>query len=620
MTATHYRAPRLFLVALVLVTTAGSPGEARAQTLLRLAEDPLWLSLLHVNRGATLHGRHQSYVDDDAFFLHPDGKRDPAAELWASVTALAPAGAAARCRFPARYRFLAERLGWPDDPDALAHCSEFLAWRDEIPRAGVSLVFPAAYLGSPSSMFGHTLLRFDRAREPDSVWDSWAVTFGADTRGQETSLLYIYRGLFGGYPGYFITVPYVTSIRKYSHLENRDMWEYRLALEAEEIERLVDHLWELRDIRFDYYFLDENCSFRLLELIEVARPGTDLLRGLRVAEVPVNTVRTLRERALIEATRYRPSKAVELRRDIVLLSAEERRLAAGLLRDPDSADTPAFRAHAPERRHLMARVAYRTLRHRHRSDARDPEVARRSLALLRLMHATPAPEVEPPAEPEPPERGHGTQMVMLGAGQRGALDYGEIGYRFTYHDLLDNGPGFLRGAQIGALDLRLRSSESAALEVEHLDVVHIRSLAPRDRFVRPVSWIVRGGLERVEVDDRRRLARFVQGGVGVAAAFGDAATPYAFVLARLENNGAWAPWLQAGAGARVGSLWQRGRIQLDVGVEGIHFGNDAYRHRWNLDINLALARDHALRLGWQREGWRGDGSNEFGIAWRHYFD
>ena len=29
-------------------------------------------------------------------------------------------------------------------------------------------------------------------------------------------------------------------------------------------------------MNFDYYYFDENCSYRLLELLEVARPGTEL--------------------------------------------------------------------------------------------------------------------------------------------------------------------------------------------------------------------------------------------------------------------------------------------------------------------------------------------------------
>src|SRR5690606_27193502 len=154
-------------------------------------------------------------------------------------------------------------------------------------------------------------LRLDRDGT-DSVWMSWAVNFGAMVDASDNSIFYIYRGLAGGYPGYFSIVPYVTKIQDYAHLENRDMWEYPLTLDTDEMNWLVEHLWELKDTRFEYYFFDENCSFRLLELMEVARPGTGLLDDFRFAEVPVNTVRNMHAAGLVEGRVYRPSKAVEL--------------------------------------------------------------------------------------------------------------------------------------------------------------------------------------------------------------------------------------------------------------------------------------------------------------------
>ena len=38
-------------------------------------------------------------------------------------------------------------------------------WREGIGGAAVSLIFPEAFLNSPASMFGHTLLRIDATAE-----------------------------------------------------------------------------------------------------------------------------------------------------------------------------------------------------------------------------------------------------------------------------------------------------------------------------------------------------------------------------------------------------------------------------------------------------------------------
>src|SRR5690606_18640561 len=105
---------------------------------------------------------------------------------------------------------------------------------------------------------------------------SYALNFGAFIEGDDNSILYAWRGLMGGYPGLFALVPYREKLSEYNRLENRDLWEYRLNLTAEETTRMVEHVWELKQIRFDYFFFDENCSYRLLELLEIARPGLEL--------------------------------------------------------------------------------------------------------------------------------------------------------------------------------------------------------------------------------------------------------------------------------------------------------------------------------------------------------
>src|SRR5690606_28974875 len=50
------------------------------------------------------------------------------------------------------------------------------------------------------------------------------------------------------------------------------------------------------------YFIDENCSYRLLSLLEVVRPSSNLLSGLSAVVLPADTVRVLIENGLVAAT------------------------------------------------------------------------------------------------------------------------------------------------------------------------------------------------------------------------------------------------------------------------------------------------------------------------------
>ena len=131
--------------------------------------------------------------------------------------------------------------------------------------------------------------------------------------GEENGgILYTFKGLFGGYEGYFSDGPYYEKVKEYSRLDNRDVWEYTLNLNEEETDRMLAHLWELKDINFDYYFFDENCSFRLLELIEVARPSVNLLDGFSVYAIPLDTVLVVDDADLIDTSYYRASNQSKL--------------------------------------------------------------------------------------------------------------------------------------------------------------------------------------------------------------------------------------------------------------------------------------------------------------------
>jgi len=602
----------------VVLWGAGAQA-ATAPDFAALAATPRWQALMHVNPGATLRGVGTSYVDDADFFLASDGKADPEAELRATWRALEPAQSQARCRFPARYRFLATRLGWHESAP-LAHCEDYLAWRAQMPIGQLVLVFPAAYLNSPSSMFGHTLLRLDAEPDPDAVWLSRAINFGAQAGGADNSLFYIWRGLAGGYPGQFSVTSYVEKIRDYAFVENRDMWEYALNLDAGEIDWVVSHLWELRGINFDYYFFDENCSFRLLELIKVARPQAPLMTELRFAELPVNTVRALYSADLVAERRYRPSKAVELEALAARLDANERALAAALRDDPARVDTPAFKAYPPPRRHLMAQVAYQALRLRNREGARDPGVARKSLALLRVVQRNPAPPPQPVPEPAPPERGHGTQTVNLGVGRQDGRDFLAFGYRLTYHDLFDPLAGFLPGAAIEGLDVQLRLDERDGLALESLDLVNIRSLAPRSEFVKPISWFVHAGLEQTPVADRARaLGGFVQGGPGASWRFGDL-FPYVFAVARLESVSGTDPDAALGGGAEAGLAYQTESVQWGLHARWLEFTSQFARLRTGVTANVPVSPDNALRGECSHERWQGEAVAGCSVSFRHFFD
>src|SRR5690606_10614730 len=130
-----------------------------------------------------------------------------------------------------------------------------------------------------------------------------------------------------------------------------------------------------------------------------------------------------------------------------------------------------------------------------------------------------------------------SRAVQFGVGNRGDRAFAEYGLRMTYHDLLDNLDGFPRGAQIELGDLRLRQYEGNHWQIQQFDVVSIRSLTPRTRLLKPWSWQVAAGVERVlGIDGEERLVGHLNGGGGVSWDIGEGLLGFAIGTARLEHN------------------------------------------------------------------------------------
>jgi len=589
-----------------------------------LAADAFWLALGHYHRERL--GGWRSHVDDGQFFLAEQGEHDPSAELAATLTALYQDPALAdrhpQCRFPARTRWLRQRLALDDLPQP--RCREYADWYAEIAPHSTVLVFPAAYLNSPSSMFGHTLLRIDPAGldTRSSPLLSYALNFGAYIEGSDNSILYAWKGLMGGYPGLFALLPYREKLAEYSRLENRDLWEYRLSLSAEETGRMVEHVWELRQIRFDYFFFDENCSYRLLELLEIARPGLKLTEQFPLTAIPADTVRAVERAGLVEGADYRPSREKELVERAAPLTQAERDWARRLAKDSAPLADPAFLALPSERQAQVLDAAYRLIRYRQSDEERDETSARNSYRLLQAINRNPPPRLAE-ARPVQPERGHPSRTWQLAFGNREQRGFAEYGLRMAYHDLLDNLDGFPLGAQIEIGQLRLRQYEGNHWQLQQLKLVDIRSLTPRSALLSPWSWQVGGGLERVIGKGHRdeQLVGHLNGGAGFTWPLGKELLGFTLATARLEQNGEFAAFISPAAGFDSGLLWRNplGNLSLEASVD--YFQNGEVRRTLDLSQHWEIAEQLGLRLSGRREfSHRGSPASEISLQlrWYHY--
>lgn len=308
-----------------ILSFAASPAELHD-----VAQGRYWQLLLHYKDN--MFGHTRSLADGMEFFLSPQGKTDPEAELRADIEAFAskdrkvgPLKQHPQCAFPERYRYLKEKLHL-NTPDVA--CREYREWIARFNPQGATLVFASAYLNNPASMFGHTFLRIDsKPRAGQSHKNDlldYGINYAAKT-GDDGGITFAVLGLIGGYPGFFSLLPYFDKVNEYSDVESRDLWEYPLHLNAEQIQRMLAHVWELGTTYFDYFFFDENCSYHLLSLLEVANPDWHLTDAFFYWVIPGDTVRVLKATpGVLGEPAYRPSLQRRLQTRLTLLNEKEK--------------------------------------------------------------------------------------------------------------------------------------------------------------------------------------------------------------------------------------------------------------------------------------------------------
>jgi hypothetical protein len=607
---------------------------------MRLADAPQWRRLLHYQESWFRPGA-ASGADTARFFLAPDGRSDPEAELEATLAAFfepAPEGASrepAQCAFIARHHWLAGMLGFDAKRLPPQPCPRFRDWYAELAPSGVTFVFPEAFLNNPSSMFGHTLLRLDTAAgEGRHDLISWAINFAGATGG-DGGAAYVVKGLLGFYPGYYSIGPYYEKVKEYGDWESRDIWEYRLDLGPAEIELMLMHLWELQGISFDYYYFDENCSWQLLGLLEVARPSLRMTERFPLWVIPADSLRAaVLEAGLLGEAVYRPSATTQLRDEVRRLSPQERGLALRVANGELAPGADEIAALTPRSRAAVLTVAYDQLRRELLAGevGRDETAARSRAILVERSRVDVQGSTFPPvAVPRvPPHEGHASARVALAAGWEDHRAFLELRARPSLHDLLDPQGGYTRGAEVQFLETALRwYPQDEQVRLHELVALDLVSLTTWDRFVRPLSWRFDTGLRSRLVPKAGHTGLDPEGvfrthaGAGLSFALPRDATLYGFAETTLDVGPSLEHDVAFGPGAALGLLFgspaDRWRAHAFAQATRFVLGDRTTWLRAGAEQRLTLGRNSALELETVYERDFGRSWARVGLSWNLYF-
>jgi hypothetical protein len=626
-------------LAVVLLKTGVSDGQESSQAYLQglrhraaalsLHEARYWRLLLHY-RPHWLSG-YESEVDEPGFFLAPDGKKDPAAELDATLAAffsselVGRSRQPARCAFIARYEWLKAALGIDESRLPPEPCERFRSWYKELDPASLTLIFPSAFLNNPASSFGHLLLRVDQKAQTEGTKIlAYTINYAAELP-PSTGVEYVYLGVFGGYTGYFSTMPYYLKAKEYGDFENRDIWEYRLNFTPGQLERVLLHAWEMGNASFDYFFFKENCAYHILALLDLADPDLHLADRFHLYTFPSEGVRAIAETPnLVEQAVFRPSRRTKILRGREALSGAERDWLDKIIEDPKAAESESFARLIAARQAAVLEVAsdYFLYEAATREDP-APFEARNRVVLLarsRLSTATTPASYQPLSGP--PDQGHEIIRVGVGIGWRKREFFTETNFRLAFHDLLDPEYGYTPDAQIETLSIALRHyPRHNHTRIDRFTLLNVISLSPVDSLFFKPSWKLDTGFDTIERNGCRYcLAGRANGGIGLAVQSQLLKREVYFAFADIvsEYSKAFDRGYRIGAGLSVGALadiTDRWKVALTTAYLGFPVGERRPEWRVGAQQRFSLGKNLAVRFDFNQR----PSQREYLVNLHYYF-
>ncbi len=517
---------------------------------LEIYKQKQWLDLLHFD------GK-ESEIDSPEFFYAKNGKKDPKAELIATIEAFyqsvdsiivpedfiervsksnalldaaitslprrssSPEDYHGICRFRARFFYLDSLLHFEGLPRL--ECQEFKAMFVYVNPKSATIIFPSAHINSPASMFGHTFLLLNSGFNSRLL--SFAINYQASADPNvENGFAFAFKGLVGMYDGRFSILPYYEKIKEYRDVENRDIWEFDLNLSYEEVLQMYRHIWELGDAWSWYYFFDENCSYNILWLLEVARPSLNLRKKFIYQVNPPETLFVMRDAGLITKETYRPSRRAKLlayERDMSFSDVRKaKKIAKGKLSAQSVADDENLALHQKqyilESSIEMSEYWYA----KGKLEREDyTQIIHESASVRSKLGASEAVDIPTPNSPLMGNRGLRVSPMYFANADSGGITQQGLGldFRLAYHDITDNDRGYLTGAQIEFLRILgytgVDSQNQMRAHIHHATILSLASFGMVSKFFTPFSYRLDTGFSRQFLHDTLRYYLALGGGL-----------------------------------------------------------------------------------------------------------
>lgn len=478
---------------------------------LKLYDSLQWQRLLHFEGS-------RSKVQKVDFYLTKNIKASARDEMVAALEQLLSPQVINKdhvlCRFPARALFLEEQLKI-EFTKKLRSCEALQKFIDRSDLESVSVVFSSYYLHNPSSAFGHTLLKLNRKASDDNELMDYGINYSA-TVDTSNSIIYAFKGIFGLFKGEFTSIPYYYKIREYNDYESRDLWSYQLALTEREKQYVLYHVWEVGSAWAPYYYLDENCSYWVLRVIEASGTRLQLTETLPPTHViPIDTIHALlKNKDLVESYFLRPSLRKKVLHRFKDLNSQQKNTVMSLvydLSDKGGISAESIQKSIPEAKELDSALDYFDYLNARMAFENEPlfEAKKRPLLVARSRVKEKATLLDFSHELAP-HFFHPSGMLSVTTGVTG-LETSFYSFRWkpALHDLVDPHWGFDAASEINFFDVEVYAfktlNDDWELKLRRFDLVRVGVMTPFDILDQKISWRFSLGVHQLSQDHPDRL-------------------------------------------------------------------------------------------------------------------
>jgi len=376
---------------------------------------------------------------------------------------------------------LKQQLTWPKEQPA--SCPKFSKFNQQGNIHSISLIFATGYFSNPASFYGHVLLKFNNqfnTLHQIELLDQ-SINYGAIVPKNENSLIYVLKGLFGGYDAAFSHDVFYRQNHIYIENELRDLWEYQLNLSQEQVNQLIYHAWELMGIRFQYYFLNKNCAYAMADLLELVI-DTPLKSNSPIWALPIDLFNNLTNNkkqasSLVSDIRYLPSRQNQFYQHFHKLNSEQKQELKKIANDPYfSFSNLSNLSESSQIKIINALLDYYTFLQLDDDDSKMAKERKKRLFIHRIQLQSKTPNQSEINTTQPPTNGPLPLMLRVGFQQQKQHSaHLLLSTRLSYYDLLNLEAGRLPNTQLTTLELQL-TLEKERLRFQQLDIFNIQNL------------------------------------------------------------------------------------------------------------------------------------------------